>query len=163
MNLYAVVLSQVRDIKTPILGKAADRIRTDASFKELRAGTDAFRQQNPWVEDSALFYALSHHREELVGKPWWEWPEPIRCNTASSVIWPDMGHPASSHKPYCLVPMAYALPGRASGAALKSLLIVSASSRVQLPLCDLPRQGILVLAVCACKAQQSADIRAVRE
>ena len=65
-------------MKTPILEKAADRIRTDASFRELRAGADAFRQQNPWVEDSALFYALSHHREELVGKPWWEWPEPIR-------------------------------------------------------------------------------------
>ena len=65
-------------MKTPILEKAADRIRTDASFRELRAGADAFRQQNLWVEDSALFYALSHHREELVGKPWWEWPEPIR-------------------------------------------------------------------------------------
>ena len=32
----------------------------------------------PWVEDSALFYALSHHREELIGKAWWDWPEPVR-------------------------------------------------------------------------------------
>ena len=69
---------QVRDVKTPILEKAADRIRTDSSFRELRAGAEAFRQQNPWVEDSALFYALSHHRKELVGKAWWEWPEPVR-------------------------------------------------------------------------------------
>ena len=69
---------QVRDVKTPILEKAADRIRTDSSFRELRAGAEAFRQQNSWVEDSALFYALSHHREELIGKAWWEWPEPVR-------------------------------------------------------------------------------------
>lgn len=71
---------QVRDVKTPILEKAADRIRTDSSFQELRAGAEAFRQQNPWVEDSALFYALSHHRKELIGKAWWEWPEPIRSD-----------------------------------------------------------------------------------
>ena len=75
-NIPACV--QVRDVKTPILAKAADRIRTDSSFRELRAGAEAFRQQNPWVEDSALFYALSHHREELIGKAWWDWPEPVR-------------------------------------------------------------------------------------
>ena len=67
-------------MKTPSpRAKAADKLtERTASFKELRAGADAFRQQNPWVEDSALFYALSHHREELIGKAWWEWPEPIR-------------------------------------------------------------------------------------
>ena len=74
-------------MKTPILEKAADKLRKDASFKELRAGADAFRQQNPWVEDSALFYALSHHRDELVGKAWWEWPEPVR----SALIWALLG------------------------------------------------------------------------
>lgn len=74
----ALACPQVRDIKTPILDKAADRIRTDSKFREVRAGAEAFRQQNPWVEDSALFYALSHHREELIGKAWWEWPEPVR-------------------------------------------------------------------------------------
>ena len=69
---------QVRDVKMPILEKAADRIRTDSSFEEMKAEAEAFRQRNPWVEDSALFYALSHHRKELIGKAWWAWPEPIR-------------------------------------------------------------------------------------
>ena len=77
---------QVRKVKTPVLEKAADKLRKDASFKELRAGADAFRQQNPWVEDSALFYALSHHRKELVGKAWWEWPEPVRSALVQALL-----------------------------------------------------------------------------
>lgn len=90
----------MRDIKTPILEKAADRLRKGASFQELRAGADAFRQQNPWVEDSALFYALSHHREELINVAWWEWPGPIR-------YWaPPSSHPAFICTPHNLSEIA---------------------------------------------------------
>jgi 4-alpha-glucanotransferase len=71
---------QVREVKGPLLRKAADRLRLEPKFKDLQEQGAAFRQLNPWVEDSALFYALSHHEEELVGKAWWLWPEPVRCD-----------------------------------------------------------------------------------
>ncbi len=65
-------------MKGPLLKKAADRLRLDAKFGNLREQALGFRQLNPWVEDSALFYALSHYEEELIGKAWWLWPENIR-------------------------------------------------------------------------------------
>ena len=71
-------------MKTPLLKKAADRLRLQPDFASLREQAAGFRQQNSWVEDSALFYALSHYEEELVGKAWWLWPEPIRCSFVRS-------------------------------------------------------------------------------
>ncbi len=69
---------QVREVKGALLRKAADRLRQEDKFKQQREEAAGFRQLNPWVEDSALFYALSHDEEELVGNAWWFWPEPIR-------------------------------------------------------------------------------------
>lgn len=65
-------------MKQELLRKAADRLRQGGKFQQIREEAAEFRQQNPWVEDSALFYALSHCEEELVDKAWWFWPEPIR-------------------------------------------------------------------------------------
>lgn len=69
---------QVREVKQKLLRKAADRLRLQDNFKKQREEAAGFRQSNPWVEDSALFYALSHYEEELIDKAWWFWPEPIR-------------------------------------------------------------------------------------
>ena len=44
--------------KKPLLKKAADRLLYDSKFQSLRAEMDGFRQENPWVEDSALFFCL---------------------------------------------------------------------------------------------------------
>ena len=44
--------------KKPLLKKAADRLLNDSNFKSLRKEMDGFRQENPWVEDSALFFCL---------------------------------------------------------------------------------------------------------
>lgn len=75
-------------MKEPLLKKAADRLREGSSVQELREQAAGFRQLNPWVEDSALFYALSHYEEELVGKAWWFWPEPLRClDSLISTYW----------------------------------------------------------------------------
>ena len=70
--------SQVQRVKVPLLEKAADALRTDPRFEWLRSEAAAFRAANPWVEDSALFYCLANFEEELKGKAWWLWPEPIR-------------------------------------------------------------------------------------
>lgn len=51
---------QIRKIKEPLLKKAADRLLNDSKHKQLKAGMDAFRQENPWVEDSALFHCLAN-------------------------------------------------------------------------------------------------------
>lgn len=69
---------KVKDVKEKLLRKAADRLRQGDKFQQMREEAADFRQQNPWVEDSALFYALSHYEEGLVDKAWWFWPEPIR-------------------------------------------------------------------------------------
>jgi 4-alpha-glucanotransferase len=43
-----------------------------------------FRAANSWIEDSALFDAL-RQQEDLAGKDWWEWPDPLRFRKASAL------------------------------------------------------------------------------
>lgn len=42
-------------LQLPLLDKAAHRLLNDAGFEVLRKEMDAFRSENNWVEDSALF------------------------------------------------------------------------------------------------------------
>ena len=53
-----IVPLQVRDSRVPLLKKAADRLLEGSKFSSLRQEMDSFRSQNPWVEDSALFFCL---------------------------------------------------------------------------------------------------------
>ena len=53
-----IALLQVRDSRVPLLKKAADRLLEGSKFSSLRQEMDSFRSQNPWVEDSALFFCL---------------------------------------------------------------------------------------------------------
>ena len=46
-------------MKTPLLVKAADALLNDSKFESLRHEMVSFRNENPWVEDSALFYCLA--------------------------------------------------------------------------------------------------------
>lgn len=43
-----------------------------------------FRAANSWIEDSALFDAL-RQTDDLAGKDWWEWPDPLRFRKASAL------------------------------------------------------------------------------
>ena len=61
--------------RTPLLRKAADRVRASAA---AAARMQRWRGAHAWVEDSALFYCLTHHDAALEGVAWWEWPEPLR-------------------------------------------------------------------------------------
>ena len=61
--------------RTPLLRKAADRVRASAA---AAARMQRWRAAHVWVEDSALFYCLTHHDAALEGVAWWEWPEPLR-------------------------------------------------------------------------------------
>ena len=64
--------------KAPLLKKAALQLLDGSSdFKDLRADLAEFRSSNPWVEDSAIFEALTR-TEELDGLIWWDWPEGLR-------------------------------------------------------------------------------------
>ena len=44
------------------------------------------RRDNPWVEESALFFALTQV-PELLETPWWTWPEPLRLRCARPRHW----------------------------------------------------------------------------
>ncbi len=53
---------QVEAAKAPLLRKAADRLLNESKFSSLRREMDAFRAENPWVEDSALFFCLIEYQ-----------------------------------------------------------------------------------------------------
>lgn len=63
--------------KVPLLKKAAKELLTGASFDALRKELDAFKAEQTWVVDSALFDVLSRS-DELEGQMWWEWPTGLR-------------------------------------------------------------------------------------
>jgi 4-alpha-glucanotransferase len=63
--------------KAPLLKKAALTLLNGVEFEALRANLAAFRSSNPWVEDSAIFEALTRS-EELGGLIWWDWPQGLR-------------------------------------------------------------------------------------
>ena len=78
----ARLLSQVLQERTPLLRKAADRVRASAA---ACASMERWRAAHAWVEDSALFYCLTHCDVQLKRVAWWEWPEPLRRAPAA---WP---------------------------------------------------------------------------
>uniref|UniRef100_A0A1D2ABW5 4-alpha-glucanotransferase n=2 Tax=Auxenochlorella protothecoides TaxID=3075 RepID=A0A1D2ABW5_AUXPR len=64
--------------KMPLLEKAAAVLLADpARFADLHTEMAAFRQENAWVEQSALFSALTEV-PGLAGLAWWDWPEGVR-------------------------------------------------------------------------------------
>ncbi|PSC73026.1 4-alpha-glucanotransferase chloroplastic amyloplastic [Micractinium conductrix] len=67
----------VAEWKLPLLDKAAARLLSDAQFADLRKEMDAFRSENAWVEQSALFSVLTE-QPDLVGEAWWDWPAAVR-------------------------------------------------------------------------------------
>ncbi|KAL4434072.1 hypothetical protein ABPG75_000513 [Micractinium tetrahymenae] len=69
--------SAVAEWKVPLLDKAALRLLQGAEFESLRAQMQAFRTENAWVEQSALFSVLTE-QPELAGKAWWDWPAAFR-------------------------------------------------------------------------------------
>lgn len=50
---------QVQELKTPLLVKAADALLNKSKFESMRGELHNFREENSWVEDSALFYCLA--------------------------------------------------------------------------------------------------------
>jgi 4-alpha-glucanotransferase len=67
--------------KRGALGKAARRF-ADKPDHPLQAGRASFRENNPWVEDYALYVVLKRVHEE---KPWWEWEGALRDRDADSL------------------------------------------------------------------------------
>eukprot|EP00192_Tetraselmis_astigmatica_P008779 CAMPEP_0117671382 /NCGR_PEP_ID=MMETSP0804-20121206/13302_1 /TAXON_ID=1074897 /ORGANISM="Tetraselmis astigmatica, Strain CCMP880" /LENGTH=620 /DNA_ID=CAMNT_0005479835 /DNA_START=81 /DNA_END=1943 /DNA_ORIENTATION=+ len=67
----------VQQWKVPLLKKAAKELLTGAKCAALREDLEAFKKENPWVFDSALFDVLSRS-EELDKMLWWDWPEGLR-------------------------------------------------------------------------------------
>ncbi len=73
--------AQVLEERTPLLRKAADAARAGG---RSGAAVRAWRGAHAWVEDSALFYCLTHFDDALRGVAWWQWPEPLRWGTSRS-------------------------------------------------------------------------------
>lgn len=67
----------VAAVKFPLLKKAAQRLLHDGRFVEFQEGMAAYRKQNLWVEESALFDNI-RQQTELTGLTWWDWPEDLR-------------------------------------------------------------------------------------
>ena len=71
----------VRGYKLPLLRTAFDRFEERATAAD-RAALDAFRDDEPWLADYALFRALSDARPEDV---WTEWPAPLRTRDPTAL------------------------------------------------------------------------------
>lgn len=74
----------VRKYKAPLLAKACRTLLHDTAFTDLRKGMTAFRKANAWVEESALFYALTQ-APETANMAWWHWPKPIRSRSPKAL------------------------------------------------------------------------------
>eukprot|EP00208_Stichococcus_sp_RCC1054_P003340 CAMPEP_0206140558 /NCGR_PEP_ID=MMETSP1473-20131121/9760_1 /ASSEMBLY_ACC=CAM_ASM_001109 /TAXON_ID=1461547 /ORGANISM="Stichococcus sp, Strain RCC1054" /LENGTH=558 /DNA_ID=CAMNT_0053534735 /DNA_START=359 /DNA_END=2035 /DNA_ORIENTATION=- len=74
----------VRKVKGPLLVKAARTLLTDERFDAMRAELAAFRKANAWVEESALFYALTQ-APDTANMAWWDWPEDLRKRDLKTV------------------------------------------------------------------------------
>ncbi|MEA1930705.1 MAG: 4-alpha-glucanotransferase [Euryarchaeota archaeon] len=71
---HSVDYDAVGEYKRDKLRTAHQRFRETAT-EEDRAALDEFRDDEPWVDDYALFRALKKKHE---GVAWVDWPEPIR-------------------------------------------------------------------------------------
>lgn len=76
--------------KAPLLSKAAKtlvaRARNNDGSDELANELARWRERHGWVEDSALFDALSTLDAECsAAAEWWQWPEPLRYRHEGAV------------------------------------------------------------------------------
>ncbi|MEW5303517.1 MAG: hypothetical protein WDW36_006201 [Sanguina aurantia] len=84
-----VDFAAVAEIKTPLLQKAARRL-LDASAPSQSAahseyqGYMQFRQQHPWIEESALF-DVARCSPALSQLAWWQWPQPLRLRDPAAL------------------------------------------------------------------------------
>jgi len=64
----------VREYKQPLLRTAFERF-DEAEAGKAHSEFDAFREREPWLDDYALFRAMSGERDD---DTWVEWPDPLR-------------------------------------------------------------------------------------
>ena len=64
--------------KQPLLDKAAAALLARDESDPLRRDAAAWRSARPWVEDSALFAALSTAEPGCTDAAWWDWPKDLR-------------------------------------------------------------------------------------
>lgn len=74
----------VASLRDPLLQAAAERLLSGALFSDLRDEMDEWRASHAWVEDSALFAAIAE-MPDLIGTPWWDWPEGVRDRNANAL------------------------------------------------------------------------------
>ena len=74
----------VAEVKLPLLESAAARLLDGEQFEGLRKDMNAWRKANVWVEESALFSAITEI-PELDEVAWWDWPEKLRFRDAATL------------------------------------------------------------------------------
>ena len=74
----SVNFTLAKEIKGPLLRKAALKLLDDPILDDLRSSCDMFRSKNSWVEESALFHALCQDPDLEGCEAWWDWPDKIR-------------------------------------------------------------------------------------
>ena len=70
--------SEVKDLKLQLLRKAYSNFTADNSFSQF------IDENSYWIEDTALFYALSRH---FGSTDWHNWPQDIRYRRISAIIY----------------------------------------------------------------------------
>ena len=80
-DLHAVEYERVGEYKREKLRTAHERFQETATESD-REALEAFREEEPWVEEYALFRAL---KADHGGGAWTEWPEPIRTREAEAL------------------------------------------------------------------------------
>lgn len=76
-----VPFAELPHTKLPQLLAAAATLLADPGHR-LTLPFTRFRDGEPWLADTAHFYALKERHD---GAPWWQWPEPVRRRDAEAL------------------------------------------------------------------------------
>jgi 4-alpha-glucanotransferase len=71
-------------LKRPLLTKAAKKLLSDENCADLRFQLEQFKEDNPWVLESALFDCLKRE-ESRQDVAWWDWEAKIRDRDAATL------------------------------------------------------------------------------
>ena len=77
----------VAETNEPLIAQAARRLLEKPSGDPTRTSFEIWRSRAEnisWLDDAALFDSICKE-PELLGKDWWDWPEPLRCRDPTTL------------------------------------------------------------------------------
>ena len=77
----------VAETNEPLIAQAARRLLEKPNGDPTRTSFEIWRSRAEnisWLDDAALFDSICKE-PELLGKDWWDWPEPLRCRDPTTL------------------------------------------------------------------------------